>query len=147
MRNKSNRRKMVEEIDHNLCLSLGTMATTMAAARFGLIGSADAQSDKTNPAKVPTIQPGTNSSFGALKQIDAGLLNVGDAEAGSARRPAVILPYGWAYDIHSYLDGAPLLASKGYRVIVPCLRGYGTTRAARGMRRRGGGTTAIRPLP
>ena len=72
MRNKSNRRKMSDEINHNRRRFLGTTAMTIAAARFGLIGSADAQSDKTNPAKVPTIQPGTNSSFGALKQIDAG---------------------------------------------------------------------------
>jgi nitrous oxide reductase len=77
MRNKSKRRNMSEAINHNRRRFLGTTAMTIAAARFGLIGSADAQSDKTNPAKVPTIQPGTNSSFGALKQIDAGLLNVG----------------------------------------------------------------------
>jgi alpha/beta hydrolase fold len=128
MRNKSNRRKMSEEINHNRRRFLGTTAMTIAAARFGLIGSADAQSDKTNPAKVPTIQPGTNSSFGAPKQMDAGLLNVGYAEAGPARGPAVILLHGWPYDIHSYSDVAPLLASKGYRVIVPFLRGYGTTR-------------------
>jgi pimeloyl-ACP methyl ester carboxylesterase len=69
-----------------------------------------------------------NTSFGSLKQIDAGLLNVGYGEAGSADGPAVILLHGWPYDIHSYVDVAPLLASAGYRVIVPYLRGYGTTR-------------------
>ena len=63
-----------------------------------------------------------------MKQIDAGLLNVGYAEAGPADGPAVILLHGWPYDIHSYVDVAPLLASAGYRVIVPYLRGYGTTR-------------------
>jgi pimeloyl-ACP methyl ester carboxylesterase len=119
---------MSEAINHNRRRFLGTTAMTIAAARFGLIGSADAQSDKTNPAKVPTIQPGTNSSFGALKQIDAGLLNVGYAEAGPARGPAVILLHGWPYDIHSYFEVSPLLATAGYRVIVPFLRGYGTTR-------------------
>ena len=74
------------------------------------------------------IKPGTNTSFAPLKQIDAGLLNVGYAEAGSATGPAVILLHGWPYDIYSFVDVTPLLASAGYRVIVPYLRGYGTTR-------------------
>src|SRR5262245_25128924 len=67
-------------------------------------------------------------SFGALKQIDAGVLNVGYAEAGPANGTPVLLLHGWPYDIHTYVDVAPLLASSGYRVIVPYLRGYGTTR-------------------
>jgi pimeloyl-ACP methyl ester carboxylesterase len=79
-------------------------------------------------AKIPPMTPGTNTSFGPLKQIDAGVLNVGYAEAGPASGPAVILLHGWPYDIHSYVDVAPLLASAGYRVIVPYLRGYGPTR-------------------
>jgi pimeloyl-ACP methyl ester carboxylesterase len=79
------------------------------------------------------IQPGlfgfvNAQSFGPLKQIDAGLLNVGYVEEGPANGPAVILLHGWPYDIYSYADVAPMLASKGYRVIVPYLRGYGTTR-------------------
>src|ERR671926_705344 len=69
-----------------------------------------------------------NHSFGSLKQIDAGALNVGYAEAGPTDGPAVILLHGWPYDIHSYVDVAPLLAEAGYRAIVPYLRGYGTTR-------------------
>ena len=76
-------------------------------------------------AELPTSKPGTNTSFGPLKQIDAGLLNVGYAEAGPADGPAVILLHGWPYDIHSFIDVAPLLASAGYKVIVPYLRGYG----------------------
>src|SRR5438034_8205639 len=68
------------------------------------------------------------SEFGVLKQIDAGVLNVGYAEAGPADGRAVILLHGWPYDIHSYVDVAPLLAAQGYRSIVPYLRGYGTTR-------------------
>jgi pimeloyl-ACP methyl ester carboxylesterase len=71
---------------------------------------------------------GTNTSFGSLKQIDAGDLNVGYAEAGPTSGPAVILLHGWPYDIHSYVDVAPRLAQAGYRAIVPYLRGYGTTR-------------------
>jgi pimeloyl-ACP methyl ester carboxylesterase len=74
------------------------------------------------------MKPGTNTSFASPKQIDAGLLNVGYAEAGPPNGPAVILLQGWPYDIYSYVDVAPLLASAGYRVIVPYLRGYGTTR-------------------
>jgi len=70
----------------------------------------------------------SHSSLGALKQIDAGLLSVGYAEAGLPDSPAVILLHGWPYDIHSYVEVTPLLASAGYRVIVPYLRGYGTTR-------------------
>jgi pimeloyl-ACP methyl ester carboxylesterase len=69
-----------------------------------------------------------NHSFGSLKQIDAGVLNVGYAEAGPTDGPAVILLHGWPYDIHSYVDVASLLAEAGYRAIVPYLRGYGTTR-------------------
>ena len=74
-----------------------------------------------------TTTAGTDA-FGALKQIDAGLLRVGYAEAGPADSPAVILLHGWPYDIHSYVAVTPLLASAGYRVVVPYLRGYGTTR-------------------
>src|SRR5437762_1281883 len=74
------------------------------------------------------MRNGTNTSFGQLQQIDAGLLNVGYAEAGPSDGPAVMLLHGWPYDIHSYVDVAPLLASAGYRVIAPYLRGYGPTR-------------------
>jgi pimeloyl-ACP methyl ester carboxylesterase len=72
-----------------------------------------------------------STSFGALKQIDAGVLNVGYAEAGPVDGPVVLLLHGWPYDIHTYVDVAPLLAAQGYRVIVPYLRGYGTTRFLR----------------
>ena len=84
--------------------------------------------DRVGPADVPAIKPASNTSFGSLKQIDAGVLNVGYAEAGPTDGPVVILLHGWPYDIHTYVDVAPLLAAKGYRVIVPYLRGYGTTR-------------------
>jgi len=106
---------------------LGAAAMTLAATELAMIGLADAHSDKTNPADTRGARQGTNTSFGPLKQIDAGVLNVGYAEAGPAKGPVVILLHGWPYDIHSYVDVAPLLASKGYRVIIPFLRGYGTT--------------------
>ena len=119
---------MSGEINHDRRRFVRTVATTVAAARLDMIGSAKARPNEMKPADLPAIEPGTNTSFGSLKQIDAGLLNVGYAEAGPANGPAVILLHGWPYDIHSFGDVAPLLASKGYRVIVPYLRGYGTTR-------------------
>jgi pimeloyl-ACP methyl ester carboxylesterase len=73
------------------------------------------------------VKPGTNFSF-ALKQVNAGLLNIAYVEAGPADGPPVILLHGWPYDIHSFVDVTPALASKGYRVLVPNLRGYGATR-------------------
>jgi pimeloyl-ACP methyl ester carboxylesterase len=120
--------KISDEINRDRRRFFGTAAMTIAAAQFALSGSADAQSSKTKPADLPRIKPGTNTSFASFKQIDAGLLNVGYAEAGPANGPAVMLLHGWPYDIHSYVDVAPLLASAGYHVIVPYLRGYGTTR-------------------
>jgi pimeloyl-ACP methyl ester carboxylesterase len=120
--------KMSEDINHHRRRFFGAAAMTIAAAQLGMIGSADAQPGKTKSTSLPTIKPGTNTSFASLKQIDAGLLNVGYAEAGPADGPAVILLHGWPYDIHAFVDVAPLLASAGYRVIVPYLRGYGTTR-------------------
>src|SRR5947207_5929323 len=74
------------------------------------------------------MRNGTSTSVSSLKQIDAGVLNVGYAEAGKSDGPAVLLLHGWPYDIHSYVDVAPRLSQAGYRVIVPYLRGYGTTR-------------------
>ena len=101
----------------------GAAAMTIAAAQLGVIGNADAQNIKTSPTRVPAVKPGTNTSFAPLKQINAGVLNVGYAEAGPANGPPVILLHGWPYDIYAFVDVAPLLASAGYRVIVPYLRG------------------------
>src|SRR5262245_46183078 len=117
--------KIPSEVDQDRRRFFGTAAMAVAAAQLGMIGSAAAQRMET---KVPAIKPGTNTSFGPLKQIDAGVLNVGYAEAGPANGPVVILLHGWPYDIHSFVDVSPLLASAGYRVITPYLRGYGTTR-------------------
>ena len=75
-----------------------------------------------------TKKSGPNTSFRSLKQVDAGVLNIGYAEAGPTDGPIVLLLHGWPYDIHSYVEVAPALASAGYRVIVPYVRGYGTTR-------------------
>jgi pimeloyl-ACP methyl ester carboxylesterase len=118
-------------------------AVAIAAAQLVTTGSADAQASKANPASLPAIKPGTNTSFASLKQIDAGVLNVGYAEVGPANGPMVLLLHGWPYDIHCYVDVAPLLASAGYRVIVPYLRGYGSTRFLSSKTPRNGQPSAI----
>jgi pimeloyl-ACP methyl ester carboxylesterase len=134
---------MSEEINRDRRRFLGAAAMTAAFARLGMSGSAQVQAGGTTPADPPAIKPGTHTSFGALKQIDAGVLNVGYAEAGPAGGSPVILLHGWPYDIHSYVDVAPLLASAGYRVIVPYLRGYGTTRFLSSETLRNGQPSAI----
>jgi len=95
---------------------LSAAALGIAAVPLGGVGSARAQAGGARPAVLP------------VKQIDAGVLNVGYAEAGPVDGPAIVLLHGWPYDIHTYADVIPLLASAGCRVIVPHLRGYGTTR-------------------
>src|ERR1700730_9118907 len=132
-----------EEINQHRRRFLGTAALTIAAGQLAMTGFADAQPSPAKAAQLPAIRPGTNTSFSSLKQIDAGLLNVGYAEAGPANGPVVILLHGWPYDIHSYVDVAPLLASAGYRVIVPYLRGYGTTRFLSGETVRNGQQSVI----
>src|ERR1700682_4397433 len=102
---------MSEEINPPPPRFFGTAAVTVAAAQLGLMGVANAQSAKPNSA-LPTIKPRTNKSFGAPKQIDAGELNIGYAEAGPANGPAVIL----LHDIYSFVDVTPMLAAAaGYR--------------------------------
>ena len=117
--------KILDQITPHRRGFFGTAALAVAAAQLGTIGSATAQPAQT---RVPAIKPGTNTSFGPLKQIDAGVLNVGYADVGPADGPPVMLLHGWPYDIHTYVDVAPLLASAGFRAIAPYLRGYGTTR-------------------
>jgi pimeloyl-ACP methyl ester carboxylesterase len=106
---------MHEEINRERRQFLSMAGMTVAGARLGAVGAARVQSDST-------------TTFGELQQIDAGVLNIGYAEVGSAAGPAVVLLHGWPYDIYSFVDVAPLLAATGYRVLVPYLRGYGTTR-------------------
>src|SRR5277367_460315 len=119
--------QMSIEINCNRRHFIGTAAMAVAATHFANIGLADAQSSKAVTA-LPPVKSGANAVFGPLKQINAGLLSVAYAEAGPSEGPAVLLLHGWPYDIHSFVDVAPALASAGYRVIVPYLRGYGTTR-------------------
>jgi pimeloyl-ACP methyl ester carboxylesterase len=134
---------MSEEINHHRRRLLGAAAVTLAGTQLGIIGSAAAQPGQTSARPLPAIKPGTNTSFGALKQIDAGVLNVGYAEAGPANGPVVLLLHGWPYDIYTYVDVAPLLAQAGYRVIVPYVRGYGATRFLSSATLRNGQPSAI----
>lgn len=127
------------EIDHNRRRFLGVAAMTFFS-NFSAIRAVNAQSNsvETLPSATAPL-----TSFGALKQIHAGLLNVGYVEAGPSDGSAVILLHGWPYDIYSFVDVAPLLASHGYRVIVPFLRGYGTTSFLSGKTMRNGQQSAL----
>ena len=116
-----------ETLDHGRRRLIGAAAITAAAIGLGLGRGAQA----------------ALSSFGPLKQIDAGVLSVSYAEVGPADGPPVILLHGWPYDIHTYVDVAPLLAAKGHRVIVPFLRGYGGTRFLSAATARNGQQSAI----
>ena len=115
-----------ETIDHRRRRVIGAAAMTFAAAELGVSASAKAEAIGTSQTTASAIQAAPKS-FGSLKQVDAGVLRIGYAELGPTDGAPVILLHGWPYDIHTYVDVAPLLASKGYRVIVPYLRGYGTT--------------------
>jgi pimeloyl-ACP methyl ester carboxylesterase len=117
---------MLEDMKLDRRHFLGVTAMSLAAGEFGMAELASAKPGKS--ADLPTVAAGTNTSFGALKQIDAGVLNIGYAEAGPAKGPMVILLHGWPYDIYSFVDVTPMLATAGYRVIMPYLRGYGATR-------------------
>jgi pimeloyl-ACP methyl ester carboxylesterase len=119
---------MVERVDHARRTLVCRAALTIAAGELGLGTLAQAQPANPKLSDSPVTNPGAHACFATLKQIDAGVLNVGYAEAGSNSGPVVLLLHGWPYDIHSYVDVTPLLAAAGYRVIVPYLRGYGTTR-------------------
>src|SRR5262249_21670551 len=119
---------MSEQIDYERRRFFGAAAMYVAASQLSMSGSANAQAGNAKAKQLPAIKPGTNTSFGALKQINAGPLSVGYADVGPADGTPVVLLHGWPYDIHSFVDVAPLLAQAGYRVIVPYVRGYGTTR-------------------
>ena len=117
---------MSEQTNHDRRRFLGAAAVTLAAAPFAVSGSLFAQSGEAKPG-AGAVRPGTHTSFAALKQIEAGVLSVGYAEAGPADGPVVILLHGWPYDIYAFVDVVPVLAQAGFRVIAPWLRGYGTT--------------------
>jgi hypothetical protein len=133
---------MMRETDLNkimrrsLLTSAGAAVAGMLLAEHSLFA---AQSSSTTTATRRNI----SASFGSLKQIDAGLLNVGYPEVGRPGGVPVVLLHGWPYDIRSFVDAAPLLSSAGFRVIVPHLRGYGTTRFLSGETFRDGQQAAV----
>jgi pimeloyl-ACP methyl ester carboxylesterase len=129
---------MSEQINKNRRQFLGAAAISVAAAPLILGNSALAQSTAKQSGALSK-----RTTFASLKQIDAGILNVGYAEEGPADGPVVILLHGWPYDIHSFVEVAPLLAKAGHRVIVPHLRGYGTTRFLSGEAIRNGEQAAL----
>lgn len=135
-------KSIVDSVDQHRRRFVGAAALAFAAtaAEVGLSNSALAQ---TRLSTEPTVRPGARTSFGTLKQVDAGVLSVGYAETGPVDGSPVILLHGWPYDIHSYVDVAPLLASSGFRVIVPYLRGYGTTRILSSETPRNGQPSAV----
>ncbi|WP_375783479.1 alpha/beta fold hydrolase [Bradyrhizobium sp. Pha-3] len=130
---------MSQSINQQRRRFLGIAGGILAASRLGLIGSAEAQTK----AALPAVKAGGHTTIGPVKQINAGVLDTGYVEMGPASGPAVILLHGWPYDIHSYADVAPALAEAGYRVIVPHLRGYGTTRFLSGNTMRSGQPVAV----
>ena len=115
----------------------GTAAMTLIAAELGMFKPASAQTgsavaaasvgDGGNQTMNLTPASPKNTTFASMKQVNAGVLNIGYAEAGPANGQPVILLHGWPFDIHAFVDVAPLLAQAGYRVIVPFQRGYGST--------------------
>jgi pimeloyl-ACP methyl ester carboxylesterase len=121
---------MYEEIDADRRRFLSVAAGTIAAAPFSALARGRAQSPSAN-------------MLDEVKQIHAGVLNIGYVDVGRAGGFPVVLLHGWPYDIHSYADVVPLLAAAGYRVIVPYLRGYGTTRFLSGDTFRNGQQSAV----
>lgn len=119
---------MSEQIDQPRRNLLSAFAWGATLAPFAGIGAAHAQAHAPSAAASPAAGQGGHAGFAALKQVKAGVLDIGYAEDGPADGPPVLLLHGWPYDIHSYVDVAPILAKAGYRVLVPHLRGYGTTR-------------------
>src|SRR5215218_4050960 len=122
---------MTEEINNDRRTFLGMAAMTLLAPQIGLSFTGSEQSESASESMTQNHLD-KKATSGPLKQIDAGLLRVGYAEDGPATGTPVILLHGWPYDIYSFVDVAPLLAAKGYRVVVPYLRGYGTTRLLSG---------------
>ena len=114
----------MEDVDSDRRTFCGGAAMAVAAMPLSIM-NASTQAAAQAPPRVQSISAAT---FGPIKQVRTGLLNVGYAEAGSPNGPAVILLHGWPYDIHSFAEVAPILAGRGHRVIVPYLRGFGETR-------------------
>jgi pimeloyl-ACP methyl ester carboxylesterase len=138
-----NRTDISSGIDQRRRGLIGAAAISLAFAELDLALPARAAGSDTREKLLTSSTSPLQAEFGALKQIDAGLLNVSYAELGPADGDPVILLHGWPYDIHTYVDVAPLLADRGNRVIVPYLRGYGPTRFLSQKTMRNGQQSAI----
>jgi pimeloyl-ACP methyl ester carboxylesterase len=135
---------MLQKYSYDRRRFLGAAAMTMAAGPLFMMRGANAQPVNNEPPAISNLSTKVNSSSSfAIKQINAGLLNIGYAEVGPANGKVVILLHGWPYDIYSFADVAPLLAEKGYRVVIPYLRGFGTTRFLSAKTFRNGQPSAI----
>jgi pimeloyl-ACP methyl ester carboxylesterase len=120
---------MTEEINSRRRLLLGTTVAGIGLLELGLSGLANAQSNSTTAGTTPgTAGGGRVAAFENIRQINAGTLNIGYVDEGPQNGPVVILMHGWPYDIYSFAEVTPILTAAGYRVIVPYLRGYGSTR-------------------
>jgi pimeloyl-ACP methyl ester carboxylesterase len=119
---------MINRRTFGKAVGAGAAAASLGIWPFSSAPASAARPDGKSSAPLPTSSPGTAKPFEPLKHVDAGVLRVGYAEVGPADGPVAILLHGWPYDIHSFVDVAPILAAEGYRVIVPYLRGHGTTR-------------------
>ena len=131
-----------EQIDRERRAAPRERRPTVAAAQFGI--STGAQARPTSSEKRSVVKVGgVNKSFGPLRQIEAGPLSIAYAEIGPIDGSPVILLHGWPYDIFSFVDVAPALASAHYRVIVPYVRGYGSTKFLSGETMRNGQPAAV----
>jgi pimeloyl-ACP methyl ester carboxylesterase len=133
---------MSDKINSSRRRFLGTAAVSLGAAELAFTSLARAQSSPKQSTSIAGAAM-SSASFSDIKQINAGTLNIGYAESGPSTGPVVILLHGWPYDIHSFVDVAPLLTAAGYRVIVPHLRGYGTTRFLSGSTMRNGQQSVV----
>jgi pimeloyl-ACP methyl ester carboxylesterase len=118
---------MFEERKLNRRQFLGATAMAMAASQIGLAAVAKADTAVGEPGRDKSATSGGAARFDAVKQIHAGALDVGYVDVGPPKGPVVILFHGWPYDIHAFIDVAPILVAKGYRVVIPHLRGFGST--------------------
>ncbi|MEV5980959.1 alpha/beta hydrolase [Streptomyces sp. NPDC052114] len=140
---------MIDRRTFSKAASLGTGAAAISLS--GPHGRASAATASSRPGgasggtarTVPVVAPGTHTAFRDLKRVKAGSLSVSYAELGPAHGPVVLCLHGWPYDIHSFVDVAPLLADLGYRVIVPYLRGHGGTRFLSGRTPRSAEQSAV----
>lgn len=134
---------MSTEIKYDRRRFLSDSARSIAAGQFATIELANDHFNNLHPIEGSGTKQTIPSSFEKIKQVDAGVLNAGYVDDGPADGPAVFLLHGWPYDIFSYADVVPLLTRKGYRVIVPYLRGYGSTRFLSSETSRNGQQSAI----